>query len=221
MINSCVFDLDGVIVDTAKYHFVAWRRLAAEFGYELTESQNEKLKGVGRRASLDLILKWAGVSLSESEKQAATDRKNEWYRALIAGMSPDEILEGVIPFLKDLKSRHIPFGLGSASSNAALILEKTGLADCFEVVIDGTKVTKGKPDPQTFLMAADAMGVAPSECIVFEDSQKGIEAAIRGGFWAIGIGEPAVLSGAHAVVPNFIGHNFETITALLPATAMS
>ncbi len=207
MIKACIFDLDGVIVDTAKYHFIAWRRLAAELGYDLTERQNEKLKGVSRMGSLELILEWAGIEKTETEKLKLTDRKNGWYRELLKDMSPDEVLDGVMPFLAHLKSKNIPFALGSASKNAMMILEKVGLANSFEAIIDGTKTTKSKPDPQVFELAAEAMEIAPGECIVFEDSAKGIEAALIGGFYAVGIGEKKNLSKADIVIPNFKGLN--------------
>ncbi|MCR9288169.1 MAG: beta-phosphoglucomutase [Bacteroidetes bacterium] len=215
MIKACIFDLDGVIVDTAKYHFIAWKRLAAEFGYELTEAQNEKLKGVSRMGSLELLLEWAGVKKTEEEKFEMTERKNIWYRALIKEMDSSEILEGVMPFLENLKENKISFALGSASKNSNTILEQVGLSDCFEAVVDGNKTTRSKPDPQTFELGAEALHLKSEECIVFEDSQKGIEAALRGGFYAVGIGEEEVLSKAHLVIPNFIGLTFENIVEKL------
>lgn len=215
MIKACIFDLDGVIVDTAKYHFVAWQRLGREFGYELTEKQNEKLKGVSRMGSLELMLEWAGVEKTEEEKLEMTNRKNEWYRALIAKMDSDEILDGVMPFLEDLKAKNIPFALGSASRNTPMILERVGLAHYFDTIIDGNKTTRSKPDPQTFELGAEGMNVRSEDCIVFEDSQKGIEAALNGRFKAVGIGEESVLTKAHLVIPNFIGLTFDNIIELL------
>ena len=215
MIKACIFDLDGVIVDTAKYHFVAWRRLGREFGYELTEKQNEKLKGVSRMGSLELMLEWAGVEKTDAEKLEMTDRKNGWYRQHILKMDESEILEGVMPFLNDLRLKNIPFALGSASKNSIPILNQIGIKDYFVDVIDGNRTTRSKPDPQTFELGAEALNLKPEECIVFEDSQKGIEAALRGGFHAIGIGEPEVLSEAHFVIPNFINHTFEELVNVL------
>jgi len=133
MIKACIFDLDGVIVDTAKYHFIAWRRLANELGFDFSEKENEKLKGVSRMDSLNLILKWGGVSLSEEEKLEWTDRKNGWYREFILKMEPDEILDGVIPFLDELEAKGIKIALGSSSKNAGTIIEQVGLKDRFEV----------------------------------------------------------------------------------------
>lgn len=210
-IKACIFDLDGVIVDTAKYHFLAWRRLANELGFDFTEVENEKLKGVSRMGSLELILQWGGIELDEATKLKLAEKKNEWYVEYLQDMNESDILEGVLPFLEDLKQRGIRRGLGSASKNAVTVVEKIGLLEAFEVIIDGYKATKSKPDPQVFAMGADAMGVPHHECIVFEDAESGIEAALNGGFYAVGIGSPENLGRAHLVIPNFIGQNLDTI----------
>lgn len=211
MIKACIFDLDGVIVDTAKYHFIAWRRLANELGFDFTEAENEKLKGVSRMGSLELILKWGGKEVDEPTKLELADKKNEWYRAYLKDMSADDILEGVMPFLNELKQRGIHVGLGSASKNAMTVIEQIGLKDRFEVIIDGTKTTKSKPDPQVFALGAEAMKIEPQACIVFEDAESGIQAALNGGFYAVGIGSPENLGHAHLVIPNFIGYSFDNI----------
>ena len=211
MIKACIFDLDGVIVDTAKYHFLAWRRLANTLGFDFTEQENEQLKGVSRMGSLDLILQWGGLVLEEAQKLELADMKNEWYQEYLEDMSPSDILEGVLPFLEDLERRGIRRGLGSASKNAMTVVERIGLVGYFEVIIDGYKATKSKPDPQVFSMGADAMGLLHQECIVFEDAESGVEAALNGGFYAVGIGSPANLGRAHLVIPNFVGQNFDSI----------
>lgn len=211
MIKACIFDLDGVIVDTAKYHFLAWRRLANELGFDFTEKENEKLKGVSRMGSLEIILQWGGISLSEAEKLELADRKNEWYKEYLQDMSPADILEGVMPFLHDLKRRGIRIGLGSASKNAMMVVERIGLQDIFEVIIDGNKATKSKPDPQVFALGAEALGIEPGDCIVFEDAESGVQAALNGGFYAVGIGSTENLGHAHLVIPNFINQTFDTI----------
>jgi len=210
-IQACIFDLDGVIVDTAKYHFLAWRRLANELGFDFTEKENEKLKGVSRMGSLELILQWGGVELDEAAKLELAERKNNWYVNYLQDMSPADILDGVMPFLEDLKKRGIRCGLGSASKNAMTVIEKIGLLDWFEVIIDGTKTTKSKPDPQVFAMGADAMGVPHDQCIVFEDAESGIQAALNGGFYAVGIGKPENLGHAHLVISNFKNQNIDSI----------
>lgn len=210
-IQACIFDLDGVIVDTAKYHFAAWRRLANELGFDFTEVENEKLKGVSRMGSLELILQWGGLEVADAIKQELAEKKNEWYVEYLQDMSAADILEGVLPFLDDLSRRGIRKGLGSASKNAITVVEKIGLLDQFEVIIDGHKATKSKPDPEVFAMGAAAMGVPAKECIVFEDAESGVAAALNGGFYAVGIGSPENLGHAHLVIPNFINQTFDTI----------
>ena len=211
MIKACIFDLDGVIVDTAKYHFIAWRRLANELGFDFTEKENEQLKGVSRMGSLNLILKWGRISMSEKKKLEWAAIKNNWYREFILKMESDEILEGVLPFLAQLEAHHIKMAIGSSSKNARTILEQIGLIDRFEVIIDGTKIARSKPDPQVFQLGAEALGVLPQECIVFEDAAKGIDAALSGGFYAIGIGEEVNLGKADGVMPNFVGCDWQTL----------
>ncbi len=210
-IHACLFDLDGVIVDTAKYHFLAWRRLANELGFDFTEQENEQLKGVSRMGSLELILQWGGLQLDETRKIELADRKNEWYKEYLQDMSPADILEGVMPFLEDLQQREMRIGLGSASKNAITVVERIGLLDTFEVIIDGNKATRSKPDPQVFALGAAALHVSPAHSIVFEDAATGVQAALNGGFYAVGIGSPDNLGHAHAVLPNFIGQTLETI----------
>ena len=220
-IAACIFDLDGVIVDTAKFHFLAWRRLANELGFDFTEAQNEQLKGVSRIQSLELILQWGGISLDEPAKLALAEQKNDWYRDYILKMEPGDILEGVEAFLAELKSRGIKIGLGSASKNAETILQRVGLTDVFEVVIDGNRHTRSKPDPEVFLTAAAALGVEPAYAIVFEDAEKGVEAALNGGFYAVGVGSQEVLGHAHYVIPGFEGVHFETILDRIGAQAQA
>ena len=216
MIKGCIFDLDGVIVDTARYHFQAWRRLANELGFDFTEAENEKLKGVSRVESLKLILSWGGVEKSPEEQVELAARKNDWYLELISNMTPDEILPGVKEFLEELKSRNIKIALGSASKNAPAILDRVGLTDYFDAIIDGTKTTRSKPDPQVFLLGAEALGLHPAETVVFEDAEKGIEAALNGGFLAVGVGDPATLGSAHLVIPGFQNFTFGKLTEALP-----
>ncbi len=213
-IKACLFDLDGVIVDTAKYHYLAWRRLCNELGFDLSEEENESLKGISRAESLDILLKKGGVSLAASEKQNLMARKNGWYLDYVDTMKSDEILPGVMGFLKLLKASGRKMGLGSASKNALPILEKIGVMPYFDVVIDGNKVTKGKPDPQTFQLGAAALEILPQNCVVFEDAGAGIEAALAGGMYAIGVGDSAVLAGAHLVIPGFDGIGLDIFNKL-------
>jgi beta-phosphoglucomutase len=203
--KACLFDLDGVLVDTAIYHFQAWRMLGENFNYQLTEEQNEQLKGVSRVESLNRILDWANYSASTEQKEAWLIEKNENYLQLISNMNPAEILPGVLDFLGQIKELGYKIALGSASKNSEIILTKTGLLPWFDLIIDGNKVTKSKPDPEVFLKGAEGLGFQPEECIVFEDAQAGVEAAKKGGMKTIGIGEADVLSEADKVISTFIG----------------
>lgn len=203
-IETCIFDLDGVICDTAKYHFRAWRQLANELGFDFTEEDNEKLKGVSRVESLNLILKWGNIVENDEEVKAAyAEKKNNWYLEYILRMTPEEILPGIERFLKELKTKGVKIVLGSASKNSRLILDKINLTHYFDAIIDGNSTTKSKPDPEVFLLGAAAVGSKPNQCIVFEDAEKGIDAAIEGGFYAVGVGHPDVLDEAHIVIPSF------------------
>jgi beta-phosphoglucomutase len=199
-IKACIFDLDGVIVDTAVYHYKAWKRLANELGFDFTEEDNEKLKGVSRTRSLELILQWGGVTKTEAEKEELATRKNNWYVEMISRMTPDEVLPGAKEFLQLCKNAGIKTALGSASKNSGMILEKTGIAHFFDAVIDGNKVSKPKPDPEVFLKGAEELNELPANCVVFEDAIAGVEAAIAGGMKVVGIGSPQVLGKANLVV---------------------
>ncbi len=220
-IKACIFDLDGVIVDTAKYHFASWRRMANELGFDFKSKENERLKGVSRMGSLNLILEWAGVEKTEEEKKALAVKKNDWYLEMVENMNSDEALDGVAKLLDTLESKNIKIALGSASRNAELLLKKIGLHSRFEVIIDGNKVTKGKPDPETFQKAADGLGVEAKHCIVFEDATKGIQAAIAAGMYTVGIGNADVLSKANVVIPNFNNISFDEILEIMAATTKS
>jgi len=212
--KACLFDLDGVLVDTAIYHFKAWHQLGLHFGYQLTEEQNEQLKGVSRVESLERILQWAGKTACQDDKNKWLVEKNENYLNLISHMNPSEILPGVSEFLKAIKEKGYLIALGSASKNAQIILDKTGLSQWFDAIIDGNSVQKSKPDPEVFLKGAKALGVSPEECIVFEDAQAGIEAAKKGGMKTIGIGEESVLRDADKVIPSFLGISVENLLNL-------
>jgi len=213
-IKACLFDLDGVIVDTAKYHYIAWRELAAELGFEFTEEDNERLKGVSRMTSLNILLEIGGVTLSEEEKLRLAEKKNENYRTFILKMQPDEILDGAEAFLKELKAKGIKIALGSASKNAMTILDRLQLTDLFEAIIDGTKVSKAKPDPEVFIKGAEALGVQADECVVFEDAEAGVEAALAGNMRCVGIGSDDVLGKANIVIDGLHQMNYEKLMEL-------
>ena len=210
-IKACLFDLDGVIVDTAKYHFLAWKELAADLGFEFTEEHNERLKGVSRMASLDILLEIGGKNVRQEEKERMASSKNERYVSLIKKMTPDEILPGVIRFLNELKNAGIKTAIGSASKIAPLILKRLKLDSYFDAIIDGNKVSHAKPDPEVFLKGAEALGLEPSECVVFEDAAAGVEAALNGNMKCIGIGEKTVLAKADKVIPGFENFSLENL----------
>jgi beta-phosphoglucomutase len=186
--KAAIFDLDGVIVDTAKYHYLAWKKLAAGLGFEFTEKQNERLKGVSRIRSLEILLEVGGITVGEEEKLAMAAKKNEWYVEYIKKMDQSEILPGAKECLTHLRENGVKVALGSASKNATLILHNLKVIDLFDVVIDGNKVSKTKPDPEVFLLGAKELGVCPGECVVFEDAEAGIEAAKAASMYAVGIG---------------------------------
>lgn len=187
-IKAFIFDLDGVITDTARYHFKAWRRMANELGFDFSEEKNEELKGVGRLESLNKILQWGGITLSEEEKIRLAEQKNQWYLQYIQEVSANDLLPGAREFLLATREAGIKTALGSASKNALPIVEKLGVKHFFDVLIDGNKATKSKPDPEVFLLGASELNVDPHSCIVFEDSLAGIQAAKGAGMYTVGIG---------------------------------
>lgn len=213
--KAFIFDLDGVIVDTAKFHFLAWRKLANDLGFDFTKEQNEQLKGVSRVESLKKILKWGNMELPEEEFKRQMALKNENYLSYVDEMEEDEILPGVPKVLNYLKEKNIPIALGSASKNARAILKKINLYDTFDAIVDGTDVSKAKPDPEVFLIAAEKMGKKPENCVVFEDSVAGVKAANIGKMTSIGIGEKEVLHEADYVFPDFTEIEIDFIEKLL------
>jgi len=211
-IKACIFDLDGVIVDTAVYHYKAWKRLANELGFDISEEQNEKLKGVSRMRSLELILQWGGITKTEAEQEELATKKNGWYVEMISHMTPAEILPGAKEFLETCRAAGLKTALGSASKNSMTILDKINLAYLFDAVIDGNHVSK--PKPEVFLKGAEALNVMPADCVVFEDAIAGIEAAINGGMKAVGIGSPKVLTEADLVVSGLNEMSLEKLREL-------
>ena len=177
--KAFIFDLDGVIVDTAKYHFKSWKIIGKKLGFELTKTQNELLKGVSREKSLDRILSWGGISIDRFEKKKYLEKKNELYKGFISNLSQMDILPGVNKLLDFAAIKDIPIALGSASKNAHQILKKLGIKNKFKVIIDGNLTSKSKPHPEVFLKGAKMLGVNPKEVIVFEDSIAGVKAANR------------------------------------------
>lgn len=200
IIKACIFDLDGVIVDTAKYHYIAWKQLCNDEGFDFSEHDNEELKGISRVESLEILLNKGKISATPEQKKNMLLKKNNLYVSFISKMNDTELLPGVVDFLKSCRLHNIKIVLGSASKNARMILDKTNLTPYFDAIIDGNSTSKSKPNPEVFLMGARAVGEQPENCVVFEDAIAGVEAAISGGMKAIGIGEKKVLTQAHHVV---------------------
>ncbi len=214
-IKGVIFDLDGVIVDTAKFHFLAWRKLANDIGIDFTETQNEELKGVSRIRSLEKILAWGNTSLSKEEFNAKMAVKNENYLSYITNMTSEDILPGVSGVIDFLTENNIPIALGSASKNARPILEKTALIGKFQAIVDGNDVSTAKPDPEVFISAANKINIPQENCLVFEDSVAGVQAANKAGMLSIGIGDKTVLHEADHVFSSFEEIEIEFIKKLV------
>lgn len=205
MIRGLLFDLDGVLVNTNPLHCQAWKELAQELGIPFTTEDYEAFLGISRAQCLELLLQKGNRSFSPQEKVRLCDRKNDRYRELIGGLTPAALLPGVPEFLRAARAEGYRIGLGSVSKNAGFLLQRLEIGPLFDAVIDGTQIVKGKPDPEVFLKGARALNLLPEQCVVFEDSAAGIEAAHRGGMKAVGIGTPQRLPEAELTVPGFAG----------------
>lgn len=211
--KGLIYDLDGVIVDTARYHYLGWKKLADELGVAFDEARNEKLKGLSRRDSLIALLGYTPV---EEDLQAWCTRKNGYYLDYVSGISADEILPGALEMIGAVeRNPEWCQALASSSRNAPLILSKLGIADRFQAVVDGTATEKTKPDPELFLIAARKLGLSPAEVVVIEDAEAGVAAAKSGGMRCVGLGDPAVLGQADLVVKNLAAITLNDIAALL------
>ncbi|MEG0807126.1 MAG: beta-phosphoglucomutase [Alistipes sp.] len=213
MIKCCIFDLDGVVVDTARYHFLAWAALARTLGFEFTAEQGEATKGVSRMDSLEIVLRAGGVSqrFSALDKARLAAEKNASYLALVAQMTPAEVLPGVVSFLCELRAHGVKVVLGSASKNAGQILDRCDLRPLFDGVVDGTQTTRAKPNPEVFLLGARLAGVSAADCVVFEDAAAGVEAATRGGMRTVGVGCSKALAKATMQITGFEGFTYEIL----------
>lgn len=216
-IEGIIFDLDGVIVDTAHFHYLAWKKTAAALGFELTPELNEQLKGVSRIDSLQKILDWAGIEITQERFDFLTSDKNVDYLSHVATMSTADVLPGVREFIADLKQQGYRVALGSASKNARHILERVEMIDQFDAIVDGTNVTAAKPDPEVFLQGAQLLDLPAEKCVVFEDSKAGVTAANNGGMTSIGIGKVANLSHADFVFNDFTEISIDFIKQLSSA----
>ncbi|MGO4381835.1 beta-phosphoglucomutase [Pseudoduganella sp. RAF53_2] len=200
--KAVIFDLDGVITDTARYHYLAWKRLAESQGVHFDEAFNEHLKGIDRMGSLDLILASSSRSYTQDEKLALAHEKNEHYKELIAAMSPDDLLPGAVAALDACRAAGLKIGLASVSKNAFSVLDMLGITGKFDYVVDAATIARGKPDPEIFLKAARELGVDPADCMGVEDAVAGIASIKSAGMYALGIGDPQVLRQADKVIPS-------------------
>jgi beta-phosphoglucomutase len=199
-LQALVFDLDGVLTDTAHYHFIAWRKLAQDLGIGFDEAFNEQLKGVDRMGSLRLILEAGRLDFPPAQLEKMADEKNQHYVRLIARMTPADLLPGALDALLRARARGLRVGLASASRNAFSVLDRLGITDLFDTVVDANDVVRGKPDPEIFLRAAQALGCPPPQCLGIEDSLAGLQAIRSAGMRSLGIGDPLVLCGADRVI---------------------
>ncbi|MGI6107839.1 MAG: beta-phosphoglucomutase [Lachnospiraceae bacterium] len=214
MIQGLIFDLDGVLVDTAKYHYLAWKKIADELGIPFTLKDNERLKGVSRVKSFQIILEIGNRTMPPEEQEQWCTKKNNLYREYISHLTKDEILPGAEEFLREARKRGYKTALGSASKNAGMILDRLEISDLFDALIDGTKVSRAKPDPEVFLLGVQELGLKPEQCVVFEDAAAGIAAAHNGGMKAVGIGTRENLPEADLIYPAVGQCSFDDISRL-------
>ena len=213
-LKACIYDLDGVITDTAKYHYQSWKWVADQLEYHLTEKQNQKLKGVGRKESLEKIIKWSGNRISEADKQRYLLKKNAMYLEFIDTMTPDEVFPGFKEFNDLAKVQGIKVAIGSSSRNAIRIIDKLDLVLEFHAIVDGGMTENSKPEPDIFLLAAEKLQCDPSECLVIEDSQAGLTAAKKAGMKSILYGEDKGLKGAHLQIDDWLKADLEKFKTL-------
>ncbi|MDO0918708.1 MULTISPECIES: beta-phosphoglucomutase [unclassified Enterococcus] len=215
MKKGFVFDLDGVITDTAKYHYIAWKELAAEIGIEIDLKFNEQLKGISRMDSLERILTLGNKNdaYTEVEKEALATKKNTHYVQLLQSLTPDDLLPGVKTFLGEAKAKNIPCAIASASKNAPFILDKLGVMQDFDTIVDPATLKKGKPDPEIFIQAALALGIEPAEAVGFEDAQAGIDGIKAAGMYAVGVYSGEELHGADVIVEKLTDLNIDELLA--------
>jgi beta-phosphoglucomutase len=213
-LKACIYDLDGVITDTAKYHYDSWKWVADQLDYKLTPKQNQKLKGVGRKESLERIIKWSGSRISEADKQSYLSKKNKMYLDFIDKMDPEEIFDGFIDFNNNAKENGIKVGIGSSSRNAIRIIDKLDLVLEFHALVDGGMTPNTKPEPDIFLLVAEKLHVNPEDCLVIEDSQAGITAAKKAGMKSVYFGEDKGIKGASLSIKNWKEASLEKFQSL-------
>jgi beta-phosphoglucomutase len=213
-LKACIYDLDGVITDTAHYHFKSWKWVGEQLNYTLTEKQNQKLKGVGRKESLDKIIHWSNAIISEADKQDLLVKKNAMYLELINDMRPTEVFEGFTAFNNTAKKLGLKVGVGSSSRNAPRIIEKLDLKDAFQTIVDGGMTENSKPEPDIFLLAATKLEIEPKDCLVIEDSQAGITAASKANMKCVHYGTDKGIRGADMNISSWLEANLDTFNRL-------
>jgi beta-phosphoglucomutase len=213
-IKAVIFDLDGVIVSTDEYHFRAWKKLADEEGIPFTRQDNERLRGVSRMESLDIILEKATKEYSDAEKRALARRKNDTYRHSLSELTSGDTLNGVDDLLADLRARNIKIAIGSSSRNARPILEAIGLKETFDVVVDGTDITHSKPDPEVFALAGARLGIEPPYCLVVEDAEAGVDAGLAAKMPVLAVGSAVSHPSATHKAPDLSAITTDEILAI-------
>ncbi len=193
-IKAVIFDLDGVIVSTDEFHYEAWKKISDEEGIPFNHTINNRLRGVSRMESLNIILERAEREYSPEEKQELAERKNEYYKKSLVNLTPDDLLPGAKDTINELKRRKVKIAIGSSSKNTPTILKQIGLADAFDAIADGNDITHSKPDPEVFLLAASRLDIKPEECLVVEDAEAGVQAAIAGGMNVAAVGDAGLHS---------------------------
>ncbi|NDV62792.1 beta-phosphoglucomutase [Puniceicoccales bacterium CK1056] len=202
-IKAVLFDLDGVIVFTDRYHYLGWKKLADEHGWAFDEEVNNGCRGVPRMESLEVILRHNGVELPEAEKEELATRKNAYYVELLKDINEEDVYPGAVEFLKKIRATGVKTGLCSSSKNAPLVLESLGLSDYFDAVVTGADIKNAKPDPEIFLLGAEWVGVAPENCVVFEDAPSGVAGALAAGMACVGVGSPELLTEAPVTITDY------------------
>lgn len=215
--KAVIFDLDGVLTDTAHFHFLAWKQIADKVGVHFDEAVNEQLKGIDRMGSLDLILQQSERAFSDDERERLATEKNSNYQTLIQQITPNDVFPGVVGLIDELRSQGFGLGVASVSKNAQFVLQQLGLTDAFDYVADAAKISRSKPDPEIFLTVAQALDVPPAHCVGIEDAAAGVQAIKSAGMPAIGVGEPDVLHLADIVVSATGDVTLSTVEGLLPS----
>lgn len=218
-LEAIIFDMDGVITDTLEYHYLGWQRVCDEAGLPFSREMNERLRGLSRPDSLDVILEAAGVALPPERCAELLERKQRYFAEALESFTSEQILPGVCDLMEDIRASGLKVAVGSASRNSGLILRKLGIAPLLDAIADSSTVERSKPAPDVFLRAAEMVGVAPGNCAVIEDGEAGIEAALAAGMWAVGVGPAELMTRAHARFPSLDNVKVRDIEAALAAAA--